>query len=121
MTSPFGTIENPLSQNPQGYGDILGEGGAAGGLTGFISNMLKVVAVGAGLFAFINLILAGFIYISSGSDPKKTAEAMNKITMSLIGLVIIIASYAIAALIGLIMFGDPTAILRPTIYGPGER
>ena len=119
MASPFGSVTNPLEQiNPNGYGDINDTSGA-GGLVGFISNMLKVVAVAAGLFAFINLILAGFIYITSGSDPKKTAEAMNKITMSLIGLVIIIASYALAALIGLIMFGDANAILSPAIYGPG--
>jgi hypothetical protein len=118
--SPFGSITNPLPEiNSQGYGDLFGVGGQAGGLIDFISNILKLVTVVAGLFAFINLILAGFTYISSGSDPKSTQAAMAKINMSLIGLVIIAASYAIAAIAGLVIFGDSTAILTPVIYGPG--
>jgi hypothetical protein len=117
MASPFGTVTNPLNTiNPSGYGDLVSSGG---GLIGFFSNVLKLVTVAAGIFAFVNLILAGFTYISSGSDPKSTAAAMAKINMSLIGLVIIVASYAIAAIAGLILFNNPSAILSPVIYGPG--
>jgi hypothetical protein len=112
MISLFGTINNPI----QGYEDLEG-----GGLIDFISNIIKFVTIAAGLFAFINLILAGFTYISAGSDAKKTAEAWSKIYMSLIGLVIIVGSYALAAIMGLILFGDANAILSPTIYGPGAR
>lgn len=110
MASPFGSITSPLTN----YKDLSG-----GGLVSFISNIIKLVTVGAGLFAFINLIIAGFTYISAGSDAKKTTEAWAKIYMSLIGLLIIVSSYAIAAVIGLIFFGDATAILSPKIYGPG--
>lgn len=120
MASPFGTIKNPLTTiNPNGYGDLTGAGGAAGGLIDFISNILQLITVVAGLFAFINIILAGFIYISSGSDPKKTSEALMKINMSLVGLVVIVGSYAIAAIVGTILYGSAGAILQPTIYGPG--
>jgi uncharacterized membrane protein len=119
MASPFGSIENPLTKiNPNGYGDLTGVGGA-GGLIGFISNVLKFITVGAGLFALFNLIFAGLIYIGAGSDVKKTKEALDKINMSLIGLVVIVASYAIASVVGLLLFGDATAILSPKIYGPG--
>ena len=117
MASLFGDITNPLEKMGTGYGDIS----STKGLTYFISNIIKLVTVGAGLFAFINLIIAGFLYISAGSDAKKTAEAWSKIYMSLIGLVVIVASYAIAAVLGTIFFGNPNAILSPTIYGPGGK
>lgn len=112
----FGSITNPLTKiNPQGYQDL-----EQGGLIAFISNIIKFVTIAAGLFAFINLIIAGFTYISAGSDSKKTGEAWSRIYMSLIGLVIIVSSYALAAIIGLVLFGSATAILQPQIYGPGR-
>lgn len=115
MASPFGTIINPLEKS---YGGLYStEPGM--GLIGFISNLIKFITIGAGLFAFINLIIAGFGYIGAGSDTKKTAEAWARIYMSLIGLVIIVSSYAIAGIIGLLLFKDATAILSPKIYGPG--
>lgn len=110
MASPFGSITNPVTH----YSDLEG-----GGLINFISNIIKFVSIAAGLFAFLNFIIAGFMYITAGGDSKKTSEAWAKIYMSLIGLVIIVSSYVIAALIGLIFFGDATAILSPQIYGPG--
>jgi hypothetical protein len=112
MISLFGSISNPI----QGYENLQD-----GGLIAFISNIIKFVTIAAGLFAFINLILAGFTYISAGSDAKKTAEAWSKIYMSLIGLVIIVGSYALAAIVGALLFHDPSAILSPKIYGPGAQ
>jgi hypothetical protein len=111
-TSPFGAIDSPLKNT--GYSDLAG-----GGLIMFISNIIKLVTIGAGLFAFINLIIAGFGYISAGNDAKKTTEAWAKIYMSLIGLIVIVSSYTLAAIIGWVLFKDPTAILSPKIYGPG--
>lgn len=110
MLQLFGSITNPVSS----YGDLQDDG-----LINFISNIIKFVTIAAGLFAFINLILAGFMYLSAGGDSKKTSEAWAKIYMSLIGLVIIVSSYTIAAIVGIILFNDPTAILSPKIYGPG--
>lgn len=107
----FGSITSPY---PSAYGDLCNSGP-----TLLASNLIKLVFVGAGLFAFINFILAGFIYISSSGDPKKTAGAMQKITMSLIGLVIMVASFALAVILGQLLLGSPTAILSPVIYGPG--
>jgi len=114
----FGAVTNPLD-NYNSYGELTGTG-TNGGLIVFISNVLKFVTVAAGLMALINLVIAGFTYISAGSDTKKTAEAWSKIYMSLIGLVLIVGAYAIAAILGLLLFGNTSAILSPEIYGPGE-
>ena len=91
---------------------------AAPGLLYFLNNLIKFGIVIAGIFAFINLILAGYGFMSAGDDPKKIAGAWAKIWQSLIGLLVIAGSFVLAAIFGWLLFGDPRAILIPQIYGP---
>ena len=116
MTSLFlGTIQNPLTHFNSPYGDV----GSDTGPVTFISNLLMLVSVGAGIFAFINLLLAGIQYIGSAGKPENTSAAMARINMSLVGLAIIAGANALAAIFGQILFGSWDAILNPQIYGPG--
>ncbi len=85
------------------------------GLLVFISNIIKLVTVVAGLFGLFNIISAGYTYLSSGGNAKATEQAMNQMTYSLIGLVIIAGAFLITALVSLLLFGDSMFILRPTI------
>ena len=116
--SVFGEIKLPAPLRGKGYGTYTGEEGV-GGLIGFISNILKVATIAAGLFTVINLITAGYGFLTAGGNPENIAKASSKIWMSLIGLIIIVSSYTLAAIFGWILFGDATAILKPKIYGPG--
>jgi len=118
MFQLFGNIENPLRRiNPQGYGGIkLTEGQ---GLIAFLNNVVRLLIVVGGLFAFFNLILAGYGFLSAGDDPKKMAAAWAKIWQSMMGLLFIVGSFVLAAIFGWLLFGDATAILNPKIYGPG--
>ncbi len=109
-----GSVTNPL---PAQYKNIIG-GGTGGGLILFMSNILRLVFVVAGIFAFFNFIVAGFQYMNAGGDAKSVSAAWDRIWQSLMGLVIIIGSFAMAALMGQVFFGNPNAILSPTIYGP---
>lgn len=113
----FGKIQNPLKTAKTGYGDITGQGGL--GPVDLLSNIFQLVAIAAGIFSVINLILAGMMYIQSQGDAKMTEQAWQKIYMSLIGLIIIVMSYVIAALIGQILFGRANYIFSPEIQGPG--
>lgn len=101
---PFGQITNPLP--------------AGGGLIPLLNNILRLVFVIAGIYAFVQIIVAGLGFISAGGDAKKIETAWNGIWQSLLGVVIIISSIAMAALMGLLLFKDPTAILSPKVYGP---
>ncbi len=92
--------------------------GAASGLVNFLSNLIKLVIVGGGIFTFINILLAGVSFISAGGDPKKIEQATTKIWQSGIGLIIMAGSFVAAAIIGQIIFGDPSFILVPRIHGP---
>lgn len=120
MLDIFGIIKNPLQIiNPQGYGGI--KPGEGQGLIFFLNNIIRLLIVVGGLFAFFNLILAGYGFMSAGDDPKKMAAAWAKIWQSMMGLLFILGSFVLAAIFGYLLFGDPRAILNPKIYGPATQ
>ena len=114
MIQLIGNIELPSTFR---YGGIANPGG---GLVGFINNIIRLLIVVAGLWAFFNLILAGYGFLSAGDDPKKIASAWAKIWQSMIGLLFIVGSFVLAAIFGFLLFDDPTIFFKPVIYGPGQ-
>lgn len=105
-----GTVTNPL---PRAY-----QGVASGGLILFITNIIRLMFVVGGMYAFVNLIIAGFQYMNAGGDTKQLTAAFGRIWGSLLGLIILVGSFALAALFGYLLFGDAGFILNPKIYGP---
>lgn len=105
-----GTVKNPLA-----YGSVTQ------GLLPFITNLVRLMFVGAGIYSFLNFIIAGFQYMSAGGDTKAITSAWARIWQSLLGLVIIVGSFALAALFGYLIFNDAGFILKPVIYGPGDK
>lgn len=97
-----------------------GYGGAQEGIVLLLTNILRLAFAAAGIFAFINFIIAGFQYMTAAGDSKKLSAAWARIWQSLIGLVIIVLSFAFASLIGYVLFGDAGFILNPKVYGPGD-
>lgn len=77
---------------------------------------LNLIMIIAGLFALFNFLMAGYIYVTAGGEPKKIQEANQKMWMTVIGLLLVVASPVIAGIIGIIAFGDWRAILQPKIY-----
>jgi hypothetical protein len=118
FSSIFGDIQPPAPLQT-GYGDVTGAGGTGGGLVGFFNNLLKLIILIAGLYALINFILAGYGIMSAGGDPEKVSKAQSQIWYAILGLVIIVISFTLAALVGWLVFHDTGAILNLKIYGPG--
>lgn len=111
---PFGAIEAP-----PGVDSLNRQAGESGiGLVIFFSNLIKFLAIVAGLWTMLNFILAGFTYITSSDDSGAISKIGGKLTLSVVGLAIIVASYTIAAILGLILFGDATFIINPKIPSP---
>lgn len=107
----FGNIKPP-----QGVSQFIAKTDNKGGaLFLFISNILKLAGVLAGIFAVVQFILAGYTYITAGNDPKMTEKAWATIWQSMVGLLIVGASFTLAAIIGKLTGLDP---LNPIIYGP---
>lgn len=103
----------------EAHGDVgVGQGGTFG-LISFLNNALRLATVIAGLYGMLNLVLAGYGFISGGGNPENIQNAQDKIWKTLIGLVLIAASYTLAAIIGWLLFGDASIIIRPKVYGPG--
>lgn len=107
--NPFGQITPP--QGIANYGGAEPEA-AIGSL---INTVVKALIVGAGIYALINLVLAGYAFMSAGDDPKKVAGAWQKIWQTLLGLAVAAGAFVLAAIFGELIFQDPTFILNPTI------
>lgn len=105
----IGPVVNPIAS---GYGDLAG-----GGLIAFISNIVKLLILAGGIWAFINIVIAGFRFITASGDPKSIEGAWKTIIFSIIGLVVMVSSYLLAYFLGIILFGDGDAILSPDISG----
>jgi len=58
-----------------------------------ISALLPYLFTLAGLGLFLYLIVAGFGWMTSGGDPKKTQSAKDKLTNALVGFIIIFVAY----------------------------
>lgn len=113
---PFlGTVQNPL-RRWSSYGDLDGTNGP-GPLT-LVSNVFQLVALAAGLLAMLNMILAGFRYISSNGDKNAVDTAKKQMYNSLIGMIIIVLSYSVGAIIGQLLFGSADFLFKPQIFGP---
>jgi hypothetical protein len=64
-----------------------------------ISAVLRFVLLLGVLLVLLYLIWGGIEWITSGGDKTKTESARNKITAAVIGLIILVASWAILQLI----------------------
>ncbi|HMB65859.1 MAG TPA: pilin, partial [Patescibacteria group bacterium] len=75
--------------------------GSAGGLTGqnlptLIGNILGVILSLAGVVLVIIITYAGFLWMTAGGDSEKVKKAKSWMTNAVIGLVIVLAAYAIS-------------------------
>lgn len=108
-SSLIGPINSPLAGTS--YGTL-------GGVGLFITNIIRLLFVVAGIYALFNFLIAGFGYINAGGDSKKLEKAWSRIWQSLMGLVIMVASFALISLFGYLFFGPGYNVLNPMIYGP---
>jgi hypothetical protein len=104
----IGTIDNPLPS----YGSYLSA-------TRLLSNIIRLLIVGAGLYALVNFVIAGIGFINSAGNPEGIQKSWAKIYQSIIGLAVVMLSFAFAAILGMLLYGNPSAILQPEITGPG--
>lgn len=64
-----------------------------------IGNIIKVLLMLLGTIFVILLLLGGFRWMTAQGDAKKVEEARDLIKNSVVGVVIILAAYAIAAFV----------------------
>ncbi|MFZ2152842.1 MAG: hypothetical protein WAV41_02160 [Microgenomates group bacterium] len=84
------------------------------GLECLFGNILQVIVGLAGIAFFVMFISGGFQYLFSSSDAKKVAAASSTLTMAILGLVGIIASFLILQFIKKITGADVTNFVIPS-------
>lgn len=106
MFSIFGEIKPPIENSPF----FAAKDGS--GLFLFLNAIFKLAGTIAGIYFVIQIILAGYTYLSASGDEKKTAKAWATIWQSLIGIAIVASAFIIANTIGNWLGLE---ILNPTI------
>lgn len=88
-----------LSGAKTGLQDATGISGGlsdAGSLTTLIANGINVVLGVLGILFLIFVIYAGFLYLTDQGEGKKAEKAKKLLLTAVIGLVLIIAAFAIS-------------------------
>lgn len=64
------------------------------------NNVIRAALIFVGIVALFFIIYAGFSFVTSGGDPKKVQGARQIMTFAIIGLTIVLLSFAILYFIG---------------------
>jgi len=110
LSTIWGTVNPPPG--------VSGYGGDISGLRLFVNVLVNTVIVFAGVFTFINFIIAGYSFLSAGGKPEKIANAWSKIWLSMVGLLITAGAFVLAGILGLLLFGDAAALVRLRYFTP---
>ncbi len=88
----LGTINPPASIPTVG-------GNPSTFVAGLIRGSISALLIGGFIMTFIWIMLAGFRFITSGSDPKSVSSAWAQIYWGLIGMVVVLGAFAIIKLV----------------------
>jgi hypothetical protein len=122
-TDPYATLPTldgvigPINAPGPTQAHIASEDDSSAQIPGFllfISRLLQYSSVVAGIWVLFNATWAGLLYIQ-GADAKSMDKVRGIITNSVIGLLLIVTAYTIAALVGLLVFGDASFIISPRL------
>lgn len=86
---------------------------AANILTKIFSNTFGVFTLVGGLIFILYFILGGLSWLTSSGKPDQVEKAKKQMTDAVIGLIIVVASYGIAFIVGSVLGVE---ILNPADY-----
>lgn len=86
----YAEITNPVLPSAINSSSKAGEG-----LAFYISQLWKASVVVGALAFLIFLVMGGLEWVLAGGDAKKVESAQKRITNGLVGLIILVATYAI--------------------------
>ncbi|MDQ3008381.1 MAG: hypothetical protein M3Q81_02180 [bacterium] len=93
------------------------EAGARSGVTFFtyfIYLWNAIITIG-GFFVVLNFVWGAIEWIASGGDQAKVSKGRDRITQSIIGLIILVGSFVIIGFISQLFFGESFNLLRVNI------
>lgn len=111
--------ETAVDQNLPGVTDAVAKSTDAG-FGVYLGIVIGGVMVIAALMVFLYLIWAGIDWITAGGDQSKIGKARDKITQSIIGIIVLAASFAIFGLVqdflglSILKWEVPASVTRST-------
>jgi len=94
------------------FAQSLDESSALIGISSIVSSIIGIITISAGIWFLITFLIGGFNFITSGGDKAKLQTARDKLTNAFIGLIVVVAGWAILALAGT-FFGVDFLISSP--------
>ncbi len=104
-------LDNLKAAQPVGSSDVE--------LPGLVGNLINAVLGVMGILFVILIVYAGILYLQGGMDKEKINKAKSLIINAVIGLVIVVAAYAISSFIITQVIGvaSPAAATPPAGSG----
>lgn len=69
----------------------------------FLSNLIGFLTILGGVFFIVYFFLGALQWILSGGDSGKAEKARNRMLQSVLGLVVMVASYSLIGLVGTLL------------------
>lgn len=111
--NPLGTIGGPglgpFAQRPYGLSDGVR---ALTDIAGIVSSVVGIMTIAAGIWFLIQVLVGGFNWMTSGGDKAKLEAARHRITDAFVGLIVVVAGWAILA-IAAMFFNVDFLLTRP--------
>ena len=115
--SPCGSAIIGEVEPPQGVAEYNELASGEIGLFKFASRIINLASVIGGIIVMFNFVSAGFTYVTSAGNASAHEKVRDKITWGLVGLAIIASVYLIAAIVGILFYGDTSSVLNPSVGG----
>jgi len=93
--------ENPFQKGQEMVGKVGETAGikTEGGLTEMIGNLINIFLGFLGIVFLVLTLYAGFLWMTAQGDDSKVKKAKDMLTQAIIGLIIIVAAYAISSFV----------------------
>ena len=91
------------SEGLHGPGPTVTPSAVGGQLEKVISTLIGFLSIAAGIWFLFQTIMAGYAYMTAGSDKEKIHQASQKLTQSILGLVIIVLATFLINFLGYIL------------------
>lgn len=114
--SVIGGVSPPKSVRNLNLLAQMRSGDSAGiGLVIFLSRALRLFTIVVGLFVIANVLMAAYDAITQSDSADVMVKVKERFTYTALGLAIIVGAYTLAAIVGLLFFGDAGFILSPEL------
>lgn len=109
-----GFKDTRLGGDCTGFGSICkitGAGNALAKISDVVSTVIGFITILGGIYFMLQFLIAGFEYITAAADKNKLQSAQHRMMHALIGLIVIVSTYAITAMFAEVL-GFDSFLLR---------